>query len=514
MKKVSLLKKILCFSPVVISPIIMAASCNSDNSVVDNFYLSYFGQELKSTWSKNEAAINAIATSATHSYNLNENILIPTLAACKATGAEAFNQAFSGNNSYDADTFNNVSSVFTISSAGSSNLRILNNILTVYPKSILASDADYTINFTLTLKNKNIKGEVKINVAPGFLKYNLRNKLHSNYVRAVYGSKDMSEILVGEWNEGLEIGNRQKDGSYDFTEYGSEYLSDTRINSVYGNADLSTILVGTYSGGLYVGNKESDGKYQFTNYNMSSSSPLISNDIYGLRANADFSKIILSTSVLGDSERSGVCVGTKQSGGEYTFKNYTADDSALIGGSYYSLIASSDNDLSTILVSTSDEGIQIGKLDSVSGGYSFSTLQDGLKSKQVVSLSATNNLATILVGENGGGLDVGTRQADGTYNFDNYSTPVLADNEVSSSATNQDASKILVGLNNGLDVGTKQADGKYTFVKYGKGSTPGIQGSTVQELYANSDLSNIIIPSNSGNASGPGGIDISTITWF
>ena len=189
------------------------------------------------------------------------------------------------------------------------------------------------------------------------------------------------------------------------------------------------------------------------------------------------------------------------------FINYNASNE--LNDSYVTS-AYGNADMSTILVGEYGGGLDVGTKQS-NGGYKFdnystkSTGKEKLASNDVEAVYGATDMSTILVGEEGGGLDVGTRaKAGDPYTFDNYKTGEgLVNNKVTGLYGNADLSTILVGTNGGLSVGTKaKAGDPYTFTSYK--TTQGLTNNNITSVFANNDLSTILVGETGG------GIDVGT----
>ena len=532
--KINLLKKLLCLSPVVISPILVTACGNSDggdkidalklktatliqdpNKVVapGKFYLDFYQRELDAIWATKTAAINAAATNvaANHQYDLQLRVLSEVLTKVKTDGAAEFKKEFPKLDDYNADIFDDITVSFTIPDDSKGNLKIDNdNKLTIYPASILSgATSEKHINYTLKLTSsqvsaKDLSGSLKFDLNAGFIDYNTGSadgkKLTSNIVQGVYGNANLSEILVAENGGGLDVGAKQADGTYNFTNYKTgQGLAFDNAFSVYGSTDMSTILVGTEGGGLSVGTRaKASDSYTFKNYTTSSSGKekLASDSIYGVFGNTDMSKILVGT------YEAGIDLGTRQPDGSYNFTNYNSS-SGLAGDKVTKVYGTAD--LSTILVTGQALGLDVGTKQS-DDSYTFDKYNsgDGLANDDAFGLYGNADLSTILVGTLGAGLSVGTKQADKSYQFTTYnSSNGLTNNIVLSAYGSADMSTILVGgAGGGLDVGTKQPDGKYTFANYK--IAQGLTSDDVYSVYGNADLSTILVGQPGG------GLDISS----
>ena len=530
--KINLLKKLLCLSPVVISPILVTA-CGNDTHKEKHaqFYLDFYQKELNAIWSTKTADINSAATDSTadHKYNLQIGVLNEVITKVKTDGAAEFKKEFPNLNNYDASIFNDIAISFSIPKDSSGNLKVADNdILSVYPTSIISGSAsEKQISYTLKLNSSKLvstalAGSLKLNLQAGFINYSTSssNPLANNNINSIYGNADMSTILVGTYG-GLDVGTRGASGGYSFVNYNTSSknkLNSDKVLKIYGNADLSTILVGEDGGGLDVGTRQADGKYNFTNYSTSSSgSKLANNSIQSVYGNKD-----LSTILVGENG-GGLDLGTRAKPGDpYTFTNYSTSSSNKINSDYV-FGAYANPDLSTILLGENGQGLDVGTKAKASDPYTFkhyntsSSGSEKLASNNVYDVYATSDLSTILLGTLTGGLDVGTRaKASDPYAFTAYNTSgsgnkKLANNRVYSVYGNADLSKILVGENygGGLDVGAKQADGSYTFANYNDSSSIKLTNGNVSSVYGNADLSTILVGEYTD-----GGLDISSNLWF
>ena len=523
--KLNLLKKLLILSPIVISPVLVAACGTTITTKLNasgNFYLDYYQKELNAIYKDQVAAINTAANSNKHQYNLQSGIIDKVLTKVKTDGASEFKKELPNLSDYNVKIFDDIKITFSIPKDSSGNLKLDNNVLTVYPANVINTSSEKQIDYSLTLNNAKAKATVinsnlKLDLKPGFDNYNDTSsvsKLISNKVFCVYGNASMSTLLVGT-AVGLDVGKRQANGSYKFDTYttsgpANKTLNNEVVNSVWGSTDMKTILVGEEGGGLDVGTKQKDGSYDFVNYSdTTSGSKLSSWKVWIVYGNNDLSRILVGTG------RSGLDVGTrKQPSDPYAFTYYSTSSSGnkkLSGDLIHALYAKPD--MTTILVGTRDNGLDVGT--DTNGVYwfkDFTTSSSGkqeLASNRVYDVYGTTDLSTILVGENGGGLDVG-QQNGATYDFTNYSTSSsgeekLNNNEIWAVSGNADLSTILVGEDGGgLDVGTKQADGKYNFTNY----TSQLGGKNIVDIHATTDLSTILLGEDVG------GLDISSNLWF
>ena len=515
--KIHLLKKLLCLSPVVISPILVTAcgSSNKDYSKITTsgkFYLDFYQRELNAIWATKAADVAAAAVniSANHQYNLQINVLSEVLNKAKTDGAGEFKKAFPQLDNYNASIFDDINVSFSIPDDSKGNLKVgSDGVLSVYPINIInGATSEKQIDYTLKLNasrasSKDLSGSLSFNLQSKIINYDTSSGLSNDNIYAVYGSNDMSTILAATFGNGLDVGARQVKGGYNFVNYSSSNgLISNNINSVYGNPNLSTILVGENLGGLDVGTKQADGGYAFVNYDTDKG--LATNTVLSVYGNADLSTILVGTS-------GGINVGTS-AGGSYTFTSYNTSK-GLVDNVVNGICGSAD--LSTILVGTGG-GLSVGTRASASDPYTFKNYNttsgpssQHLANDNVWVAYGNADMSTILVGEDGGGLDVGTRaSASDPYTFTNYNASNgLKGNDVLGLSGSYDLFTILVGeYGGGLDVGTKQNDGSYTFTNYKTGK--GLANNNVQTVYGNTDMSAILVGENGG------GMDISSNLWF
>ena len=513
--KLNLLKKLFALSPVVISPVLVTACGNSGNKnkfTVGDFYLKTYQNELNAVWKTKNSDINKAAMDFDHQYNIKINLLNEVLTKVKTDGASEFKKDFPELNNYDASIFDDITISFSVPKNSSGNLKASGNILTVYPTSIMSgASGKRDINYNLTLKSskasgKALSGSLPIDLKAEFINYNKNSGLDSNIVLSVYGSANLSEILVGTSGGGLEVGEKQASGGYKFSKYNTSSaskLASNYISNVYGNADLSTILVGSIDG-LDVGTKQKDGSYKFDAYN--SSNGLASDHIRCVYANPDMSEILVGT------DGSGLDVGIRQKDNSYQFVKYN-DKSGL--SSNLIMSAFGNVNLSTILIGSTG-GLDVGTRQGP--GYTFKNYSTSgapgkkLNDDNVYDVYGSTNLDKILVGEQGGGLDVGTKQSDDSYNFVNYNSTssgsTLSGDNIEGVYGNADLSTILVGtLSGGLDVGTKSGD-SYTFRFYNTSSDIDLSSNNIYCIYTNSNLSTILLGTKDA------GLDISSNLWF
>ena len=542
--KLNLLKKLLCLSPVVISPILVTACGNSNNGGKDKidalklktaalkiskvaapgkFYLDFYQRELNAVWATKTAAINAAATdtAANHQYDLQINVLNEVLTKVKTDGATEFKKEFPTLDNYNADIFDDITVSFTIPDDSKGNLKLADNgVLSVYPASFISgATSEKHISYTLKLNSpevsaKDLSGSLKLNLKAGFLNYTTSSSspLNNDYIRSIAGSTDMSTILVGENGGGLDVGTRTTAGGYAFVNYstassGKEKLANNQVLGVYGNADMSTILVGEDGGGLDVGTRaKASDPYTFTNYAGGAGKPLGDGTVLSVTGSSD-----LSTILVGENY-TGLDVGTRASASDpYTFTNYAGGSGKPLARNSVQSVAG-NADLSTIFVGENNGGgLDVGTRASASDPYTFTNYAGGagkpLANGDVGSVFSNANMSTILVGELGGGLDVGTRaKADDPYTFTNYSTASaspLANDSVISVNGSADLSTILVGtFLGGLSIGTRaSAADPYTF-------TNTLPGDYIYSTAGTADLSTILV------ADYGGGLDISSNLWF
>ena len=237
----------------------------------------------------------------------------------------------------------------------------------------------------------------------------------------------------------------------------------------------------------------------FINYNDSTSaSKLPGNVVQSIYGNTN-----LSTILVGSSE--GLTVGTKQAGGGYAFTttyNRSGSGKKKLADNFVTSVTGTA-DLSTILVGEQTGGLDVGTKQA-DGSYDFINYTSGsgkpLARNSVLRVYGNANMSEILVGEQGGGMDVGTKQGDNSYKFVNYSTTStnpLNSNVIYGLSGNTDMSEILVGgLGAGLDVGTRaSASDLYTFTNYNS-SSPGnkkLASNVAISTYGTADLSTILV---------------------
>ena len=534
--KLNLLKKLLCLSPVVISPILVTACGSSDNgdektditkvTAPGKFYLDFYQRELNAIWATKTAAINAAANdvAANHQYDLGINLVDAVLPKVKTDGASEFKREFPKLDNYDSSVFDDITVSFSIPDDSKGNLKLADNgMLSIYPTSVVSGSAsEKHIDYTLKLNSSKIVsketiGSLKFNLKAGFVNYSSSSadskKLANNKVSVVYGNADMSNILVGCYGGGLDVGAKQVNGEYNFTNYStssSSKLATNNVSSAYGNAELSTILVGEFGGGLSVGARTSaSDSYTFTNYAGGAGKPLadaLVNSVYG---NADLSEILVG------EYGGGLDVGTRTSAGDsYTFTNYAGGAGKPLANALVNSVYG-NTDLSEIFVGETNGGLDVGTRQA-DGNYTFNNYSissaNPLANNVVNGVYGNADMSTILVGEDGGGLDIGTKQNDKSYKFTNYNASKgLVTDFVTSVYGNTDLSTILVGeRGGGLDIGTKQGDGNYTFVNYNSSLPDGekLAKDNVYSVYGSADLSTILVGELGG------GLDISSNLWF
>ena len=240
-----------------------------------------------------------------------------------------------------------------------------------------------------------------------------------------------------------------------------------------------------------------DLKAGFVNYSTKSSGEekLASDDIVSTFGSSDMSGILVGT------KASGLNIGTRQAGGGYKFVNYStksAGKEKLANDDIKAVFGNSD--LSTILVGEAGGGLDVGTRQGY-GSYNFTnySTSNGLKNNNVYALYGNASLSKILVGEaNNGGLDVGTRSGS-SYSFKNYPTRLGASTNIQSLSGNDSLSTILLGTNKGLDVGSN-ADGAYQFITYdtSSASIAKLASDNVTGVFGNEDMSNILVGEDGG----------------
>ena len=514
--KLNLLKKLLCLSPVVISPILVTAC--GDKESASNFYVKTYQSELNSVWQTKTEAVNQAALNSSHQYDLKKEVLDETLTKVKVDAEAKFKKEFPKLDNYDPNTFNDIKVSFSIPKDSSGNLKVTGDVLSVYGGSIISGvTSKKQIGYTLGLDKKDVKGDLKFDLKTGFTNYSTSSsgnkKLASDNIESFYGNADLSTILVATYDAGLDVGTKQASGGYTFANYntsssGSEKLSNDRILSVTGNADLSTILLASYRGGLDVGTKAKPGDpYAFKNYKTGQG--LAVNDVYSVYGNTDLSTILVG------EQGGGVDVGTRaKASDDYTFTNYNKG-SGLASDNVESVFG--NKDLSEILVST-DNGLDVGTRAKASDPYTFATYDDvspgkkALPSDNIASAYGNADMSEILVSTDRG-LSVGTKQNDGSYTFVTYNTSSsnkLASDSVAFASGNTNMSTILVGeYGGGLDVGKRaKASDPYTFDNYSKNSASPLSSNKIIAGYNNADLSTILLGTYGA------GLDISSNLWF
>ena len=494
----------------------------NNDTVPGKFYLDFYQRELNAVWATKTADINAAAddVAANHQYDLGINLVDGILPKMKADGAAEFKREFPTLDNYDADIFDDITVSFSIPDDSKGNLKLADNgVLSIYPASIISGQVsekhiDYTLKLTSSkVAAKDLSGSLKFNLQAGFVNYDTGSGLISNDVRTVYGNADMSTILVGADKGGLDVGTRAKASDpYTFKNYstssaGSKKIASDVVISVCGNANMSEILVGEIGGGLDVGTKQADGSYAFQNYKTGQG--LANNSVASVFGNADLSTIFLG------EQGGGLDIGSKQGDGSYTFVNYDTSSASPLAddvvGSVYG-----NADLSTIFLGEQGGGLDIGSKQG-DGSYNFTNYNTakGLASNNVYDVFGSSNMATILVGNYDKGLDVGTKQADESYTFVNYNkdsvgSGTLGSDYIESIYGSADLSTILVGEGGGgLDVGTRaKASDPYTFTNYNTSSDSKLSSDNIGSVYGTADLSTILIGTYVG------GMDISSNLWF
>ena len=514
--KLNLLKKLLTLTPVVISPVLVTACGDKDDT--GNFYVKTYQSELNTVWQTKVQAVNQAALNSSHQYDLKKEVLDETLTKVKATGAAKFKKEFPDLDNYNAANFNDIKVSFTIPKDSSGNLKVAGNVLSVYGGSIISGvTIKKQIDYTLTLNKKDIKGDLKFDLKAGFVNYKASSsgsqKLASDNIAATSGSKDMSTILIGEDDAGMDVGTKQASGGYAFTNYntsssGDQKLASNRILGISGNANLSNILVAAYGGGLDEGTRaKASDPYAFKNYKTGQG--LATNDVNAVYGNADFSEILVGES------GGGLDVGTRAKATDaYTFSNYKTGQ-GLSSDNVYGVYG--NDDLSEILIAT-DKGLDVATRAKASDSYTFAQYNTGspgnkaLLSNNVTSVYGNADMSEILV-STGKGLSVGSKQSAGSYTFVTYTTSSsskLASDNVTFASGNTDMSKILVGENGGgLDVGKRDsADSSYIFTNYSTTPDSILSNDKVFAGYNTADLSTILLGTYGG------GIDISSNLWF
>ena len=516
--KLNLLKKLLCLSPVVVSPILVTA-CGSEKSPnsPDEFYLDFYQKELNSFWKSKQQDVNKAALDPSHQYDLKKELLDVTLKKVILDGASEFKKEFPKLDNYDANKFNDIKVSFSIPQADAGNLKLNKDVLAIYPSSIVSSDkTTKQINYTLSQGgSKELSGSLMFDLKRGFINYNKGpQQLAGNDIWGVFGTADLSTILVADYGGGLDVGTKQAGGGYAFVNYntsgsGKEKLANDDVTSVYGTANLSKILVGELGGGLDVGIRQPDGTYKFDNYGPSTARKISDNEVEAVYGDTYMSEILVG------ENGGGIDVGSVITGKDtYNFKNYSSKSSGkekLANNDVYGVYG--NGNLSTILVGEQGGGLDVGTRAKASDPYNFKNYnasspgKEKLANNDVYGVYGDPELDTILIGEYGGGLDIGNRtRSSDPYTFTNYNkSNGLKDNNVSSVYAASDFSKILVGeYGGGLDIGTRQTDGGYKFDNYQ------LNQDYVWATFGNSngDLSSILVGQEKG------GLDISSNLWF
>ena len=493
--KLNLLKKLLCLSPVLISPVLVTA-CGSEAkkpSNSDNFYLSFYKMKLNEQFNALKTTIADAAKSSTHQYQFKVNVITPVLNACKKDGASEFKKQFP-DDTYNEKLFDQI----VINFATTGNLKLSSDLSTlmVYPNSVITSSSAQELNYTLQLKGAKTlidAGSLVLNLSAGFVPVTFSPV----GVTTVYGNNDLSTILVGTKSDGLSVGTRQANGSYNFINYNTfsaSKLANNDVTSIFATSDLTTIFVAEMGGGLDVGVKQNDNSYQFTNYDTSSSNPLSSDNLQNVTGGANGKNILIST------QGYGIDIGIQQDNGSYSFTGYNTGNSSLVSNEVFA--GFTNRDLSTILLGT-DSGISKGTQSNNKYTFTSYNTGSGLASNDIKSIFASSDLKTLVAGTISNGISISSDFDASSPTFKTYdASSGLAGNDIKDVFGNQDATKILVAEGtNGLDIGSKTNSG-YTFKNYSSADL-----STTAAIYGNSDLSSLLVGSTNK-------INISSDLWF
>ena len=310
---------------------------------------------------------------------------------------------------------------------------------------------------------------------------NYTKGLGNKHVSSIFASSDGNTIYAAT-NDGVSVGT--KTGStYTFKFYVTG-LVNRIVNSIYATSD-GTIIAGTgdgvgtgINGGVAIGTKNSAGGYTFKNY----PNGLGSYHVQAVYGSSDGSKIYVGVSDTGNN-KGGVSVGTKNSAGAYNFRNYTRG----IENKYvYSIYASSNGN--TIYAGTT-EGVEVGTKSG--SDYSFTNYAAGLADTFAQSVYASPDGNIIYAGTERG-LAIGTKNSGGVWIFKNY-TKGLGSPRVYSVDVSPDGNTIYAGTDNGVSVGTKTGS-TYAFKNY----TAGLGSTRVNSVYALSSGKTVYVGTDNG----------------
>ena len=268
--KLNLLKKLLCLSPLVISPVLVSACGNSGNpnqNDESHFYVNYYKTKLEATFQSVAKQMLVISpTVAKKVINLKQELFDKAIAACKKDGKAAFNQKFTNpTTAYDATKFDSITNNLSLSSNAQGFAQLNSQSLNIFHFSpLLASKQDVSLMDNIKSGSISEKTSLALNFTASFVTYNNASDPEwQNNVQAVAASDDGNTVYVGTFDKGVTVGTKQSDGSLVFkrTTVGNE-----QINCITASADGTSFIAGSQSGKLFVGTKSGD------TYNVSSSS--------------------------------------------------------------------------------------------------------------------------------------------------------------------------------------------------------------------------------------------------
>ena len=456
MKKYKLIKTLTLAAPVLITPLV-AASCNSKNDngskestltpsgKVASYYVDALAKTLK-------AELNSIASDVTS-----------TAAKASTTSApqstlDITPQVTKAINDAKKIAVSNPSAIdkIVLSFKGTSNLKVEKNsenkyILTAYPGyyTNISEQQMLTTTLSLSLSSKNKNTQTITNtytIANGFKMYNFP----TTGTPGTYGiaqTNNGQTLYVASLGGGVEIGNRQTDGTYKWTSY-TKGLPDTlTIGDIAVSSDGNTVYAATgdqsSTGGIFIGTKQPDGTYKFK---LNKTPSLI--DVEGIYVSPDGNTIYAA----GDG---GASIGTKQPDGTYKFKstggfgeganNYcihpSPDGKTLYVGGLYLYAGVKNGDTYTFK-----------KITNIIA-YRLAMSADGNTIYTVSDQSSDNSLTEIKKNEN-------------NYTVKTFNSPQLTGLGRSVEIFNNDT--VYIGANRGLTVATKNGN-DFTFKSYNNG---------------------------------------------
>ena len=507
MKQLKLLKSIIIVTPMVSVPL-LAASCGKKESdkrpatninpipkkldgatLTNQGYLSYFSSNFKTVM--DESAVQTAITAQSKSPDPQSRTVNITTYVNSAI--EKAKEALSKTTTkFNPDEFAKIA----ITVAATNNVSLAKNedneyLLSVYPNYILNGEKSESVTFNFALDSATASTAINFTISSGFINYTSSSGgLSSNDILQV---TQVNNTIFALTDKTLEVGAKQADGSYNFTQYTINSGQGGCVAMGIPTTNQDTVYVATQQFGIFAGIMQRSGRYTFNK--MTTTKGTAPNFITTMSCKSDGSLLYVGTFTSGFSV-------LETNGATYAVENTYTDQltSPRINQIY------DQNDGAKIYLATAN-GVSVGTKGSTATSYSFENFKfnSGDPNWFVANIACitAQSDGTVYAGTPSGITTINSSGTTGQITKKDTNPELPSDDIISLS--NNGANSIYIGTNAGLAVATKSGN-IYDVNAYKTGLT----GTSINNIYINRDARIIILATGSEN----GGVSISKNNWY